>query len=131
VTFLYLIPAAGAVLAIAAGRLRRHAADGPVASRFDLAAIAVISVAVGLLAFGNKAADVMSHRALSGAALAAVLSLIPLAGYYLLGARVRSGAAVVFVLLTTLGPLYAYSLVGLLWVVDLTACTPDAYECPL
>ncbi len=95
------------------------------------AILAVISAALGVVAYVTHAAAVDTSRVLDGAGIASLATALALSVYYAIG---RLSHRLLFAVLTwvaTLFPLYLYALVVWLMVAGSTQCPPDAYECPL
>jgi hypothetical protein len=96
-----------------------------------VALAALISVAFGVEAYVDHAAEVSSGQALGGAVIALLATTVPLGVYWAMGLLTRRLEWLVVVWVASLVPLYVYALVALLLVISHTQCGPQAYECPL
>lgn len=112
----------------------RHVAPPPVsiAKRLIPAAlVAVITVTVGVVAYLGHAPGVSTGRAIGGAVVAVLASVLPLSLYWAAGRFVRDLVDLVLAWLASLAPLYIYAVIESLIVVAYTQCGPGSSECPL
>jgi len=118
--------------ALRTGRAVAGSAVRMAAKRWTPAAlVALISVAVGVLAYNGHALDVSSAQALHGAVIALLASAVALGAYWALGRVARHLGTVFGLWAVGLFPLYFYAFWAWLLVAGYTQCGPQAYECPL
>lgn len=101
------------------------------AARTCIPAALVVSISIGLgaLAYGGHAPYVSSDRAVHGALIALLASVLALSVYWGLGRVVRQLAMLVVVWVASLVPLYFYAFFALVFALTYTQCGPENPGC--
>ena len=126
-----LIPAAVALLSTVLGRAARDDGSRWASGRLLVPAAGMFVVA-GALAIFTIEPDISPGDVFEGVAISAVfMGAVPVVVYYTVGYFVRPWWLLVPVLVALAVGTFFYLFFGLLIVLDLVYCGPDAHECPL
>jgi hypothetical protein len=93
------------------------------------ALVALISLALGVVAYAGHAPDVSGDQAVHGAAIALLASALALSVYWGLGRFVRRFGALMAVWMVSLVPLYFYAFFALVIALTYTQCGPGNPGC--
>jgi hypothetical protein len=121
-----------ALCAGAAAALGARSREDPRARPLLIGLLSATGIAVLILA-ETRDPEVTDGRFVQGLLLGGLLfGVVPFLAYFALGRWLsRRPGWLVFAWLVALVPFYLYSFFALIIALDLIACTPDAYECPL